>query len=172
LKKPKIAGFIPNKPRKTKRRRKLLPIYKTRSRRSRIEKKIALRILETTAITKPKLPNRSPTRKAEIHPHDESHKIIDVEGDDSDEATPSIVTSDSSLIITPRFQKIGLPRYFGRLGIKSPEDLEDDVYLKRHRPMEIAERRAKKREAEVARYSEYIMRLRQNSPELWCRKMN
>lgn len=37
--------------------------------------------------------------------------------------------------------------------------------------MEQKERRARKREAELAQYSAYIYRLRRESPELWSKRM-
>lgn len=44
------------------------------------------------------------------------------------------------------------------------------TYSSRHRPLELAERRARKREAELDRYMAYISRLKREAPELWSKK--
>lgn len=49
-------------------------------------------------------------------------------------------------------------------------DSLEAAYYRRHRPLELAERRARKREAELDRYMAYISRLRREAPELWSKK--
>lgn len=46
-------------------------------------------------------------------------------------------------------------------------EMRDEVYVQRHRALETAERRARKREAELDRYKTYIAKLKRESPELW-----
>lgn len=46
-------------------------------------------------------------------------------------------------------------------------EMRDEIYLQRHRTLETAERRARKREAELDRYKTYIAKLKRESPELW-----
>jgi hypothetical protein len=94
--------------------------------------------------------------------------MIDIEGDGSDHFLDEETPISLSHILTPSFYEVTMPAIMPK--IKSKECTDDEFYLKRHRPMEIVERRARKREAEVALYAEYIMRLRRNSPELWSRK--
>lgn len=46
-------------------------------------------------------------------------------------------------------------------------EVRDEIYMQRHRALETAERRARKREAELDRYKTYIAKLKRESPELW-----
>ncbi|PJF17187.1 ARM repeat-containing protein [Paramicrosporidium saccamoebae] len=94
--------------------------------------------------------------------------IIDIEGDAPDHFLDDEASISTSHILTPSFHEVAVPVVMPRL--KPKECTNDEFYLKQHRPMEIAERRARKREAEVALYAEYITQLRRNSPELWSRK--
>ena len=50
------------------------------------------------------------------------------------------------------------------------ECLADTAYERRHRPIELAEVRTRKREVELERYQRYITRLKKESPELWSKK--
>lgn len=103
---------------------------------------------------------------------------IDIEGHTDEEAiVPSDLTKGAaaswdinSIILTPHFRPVSLPLI--RVFVSKSKNLKldylaDDFYLKMHRPMELKERRARKREDELARYREYISQLRQNAPELW-----
>ncbi len=57
---------------------------------------------------------------------------------------------------------------------KTPGDsasMDDEAFARRHRPMEVAEKRILRREAELGRYRAYMAELRVNSPELWSRRI-
>lgn len=72
-------------------------------------------------------------------------------------------------IPTPHFSSVDwpeFPRKFKNTRVFD-EFLSDERFLKKHRPLELAERRARKREIEVAKYYRYIQRLREECPQLW-----
>lgn len=48
--------------------------------------------------------------------------------------------------------------------------MSDEDFLQRHRPLELAERRERKREDELIRYELYIRKLSKEYPELLNRK--
>lgn len=68
----------------------------------------------------------------------------------------------------PHFSSILLPQLSKRIRIsrKLTDSLSDEQYSKRHRPMEIAERRARKRELEVHNYNRYVQSLKGECPQL------
>lgn len=67
-------------------------------------------------------------------------------------------------IETPGFRKVSrvLPRK-GRIG----EKLDSPTFLKRHKSLENAEKRERRRETEYLRYEQYIKDLKRKNPELW-----
>ena len=51
--------------------------------------------------------------------------------------------------------------------INMDENVEDPVFEKRHRPLELLEKRSKKRELELIQYAAHLERLKQEAPQLW-----
>ena len=50
------------------------------------------------------------------------------------------------------------------------EIVNDEIYFKRHRPLELIEKRSRKREIELLRYNEHLGKLKREAPQLWSRK--
>lgn len=48
------------------------------------------------------------------------------------------------------------------------EEVKDEIYEKRHRPLELVEKRTRKREIELMQYAEHLNRLRKEAPQLWA----
>jgi hypothetical protein len=47
------------------------------------------------------------------------------------------------------------------------EEVKDEIYEKRHRPLELVEKRSRKREIELMQYAEHLNRLKKEAPQLW-----
>lgn len=112
------------------------------------------------------LRNQQKSRKSDVYP-----------------SRPQLAKSTRRHIPTPIFKEIGKgsgsgfkkstinPRKCTKVRasktlLESQLNLEA-LYESRHKPLELAEKRARKREAEIDRYNSYIARLRHESPELW-----
>lgn len=72
-------------------------------------------------------------------------------------------------IPTPSFRRVQRPKSSSKVTTakNQKEDVDDNVVYSRHRPLENAERRERKREEELLRYEEYIAKLHRDYPELF-----
>lgn len=69
----------------------------------------------------------------------------------------------------PKFRKIQLPCRTLKPYNGFSELQFELKYEALHRPLEISEKRARKREEEIDRYMRYIVQLKAQAPELWPR---
>ena len=75
---------------------------------------------------------------------------------------------DPETIPTPSYRTIeDVP--LRREKLMSTKMTGDDEYLARHRPLEMAERRERRREEEIIKYYDAIDKLRREFPGLWKR---
>ena len=70
-------------------------------------------------------------------------------------------------IPTPSFRRVQRPKQSSTGKPNHKEDLDDGAVYTRHRPLENAERRERKREEELLKYEQYIAKLHREYPELF-----
>lgn len=76
------------------------------------------------------------------------------------------------VILTPVFREVQsfvrtLPCKVKKSQKSKAKNREAFEYEAHHRPLELAEKRARRREAELDRYQEYLTKLKAEAPQLW-----
>jgi len=103
-----------------------------------------------------------------------SYEIASGRGSPAPFSIDSQISGDRSFIPTPLYRDLTQTppsqnsERRAKTKIKSSkESTNENSYLVRHRPLELAERRERKREAELLNYQAYIEKLRREFPGLW-----